>query len=529
MSAPARGIAARSSVFLIALLLLTAALLLLWGHSRPLDQDEVFVLQTDSVASLRQLVDVQRHTPISLDPLFFHALGHASTRIFGADAFAIRLPSLLGYLLMQVCLYLSGTLLGGATVGLVAAAVPAVTATLFYGMQARPYGVLLGLAALLLLSWQQATRAVDGPVRQPRGGSLLLLALSLGLALNTHYFAILLLLPLYGAELVRTAVRRRAQSRISPDWPVILALAAGTAAVTLTLPFQHAAGEFRTHYYNAGQVGWHAVTQSYRALIINYTDYPLPLQRILSVVLVLAALLLLYLLLRRSTGAATTPKAEQTFLLLLAALPICGFLLARLVTHSIEVRYVLPAILGIALMVALAAAQYLRPAAWIVLLLLIAFAGAERLREQRIKTLALQQQLLVTPELRSLLLTAPGRQIFVQNLGYFDESTPLLPDDVRSRMVLLYSREQELHWLQHDTGALTVEHMRHFTFVPSARYEALARGGEAQWMLLRPDGWEWLGSALRNDGATVTPLLHTLGAELVEVRFPASRTQGRLP
>ena len=62
---------------LLTTLLLTAVILLCWGHFKPLDQDEVFVLQTDSAPTVQNLIEVQRHTPISLDPLFFHLLGHS--------------------------------------------------------------------------------------------------------------------------------------------------------------------------------------------------------------------------------------------------------------------------------------------------------------------------------------------------------------------------------------------------------------------------------------------------------------------
>ena len=163
-----------------AILLLTAVIVLVWGHVKLLDQDEVFVLQTDTVPSLRALLHVQRHYPISLDPMFYHLLSHACVRLLGATAFAIRLPSLAGYLLMQVCLFQTGRILAGARVGLIVAAIPALVATLYYGVEARPYGVLLGLSALILLSWLRAGGQKDGS----RRGWLAALALSLALALK---------------------------------------------------------------------------------------------------------------------------------------------------------------------------------------------------------------------------------------------------------------------------------------------------------------------------------------------------------
>ena len=67
--------APRHSRWRMLLLLLTANLSVAWSNAKLLSQDEIFVLQTDSVASLRQLLDVQRHAPISLDPLLYHLFG----------------------------------------------------------------------------------------------------------------------------------------------------------------------------------------------------------------------------------------------------------------------------------------------------------------------------------------------------------------------------------------------------------------------------------------------------------------------
>ena len=512
----------RSLSALFAVLLLTAATVLLWGHFKPLDQDEIFVLQTDSVRSVSELVQVQRHFPISLDPLFYHLLGHASVRLMGATVFAIRLPSLLGYLLMQVCVFTVADRLAGWRAAVVAAAIPALTATLFYAVEARPYGVLLGLSALVLLGWQRSIRGVA----RTRTGALLTLAVALALALNTHYFAVLLLLPLYAAELYRTAERSRATGRLNIDWPVVLAILAGSAGIVFALPFQKAAGEFRKHYYNAGSVGLHAVTQSYRALFVNYTTYSMAVQHALGALLVVLSLLLLWALWKQSRDNAQVLPAERVFLVVLAAMPFFGFLLARFVTHSIEVRYVLPAIVGIAVLIAIAVAPLLRSrgayAAVISLLLFaIAAAGATRVHEESVKRNAFLASLVLTQSLPSV----PDPHIYVQNLGYFDEITPSLSAQVQGRMVLLYSRDEELHWLKHDTGALTATHMQYFTTVPTMRYEDLRQQPGTHMVLLRPDGWEWLGRALQADGARVTPVTAALGGELEAVSFPTQAAE----
>lgn len=500
-----------SRALLALLLILTAASALAWGHYRPLDQDEWFVFQTDTVSSISKLIEVQRHYPISLDPLFYHLLGHASTSLFGATAFAIRLPSLLGFLLMQVCLYAIAKRIAGNFAGFIAAAVLALTATLFYAQQARPYGVLLGLGALLLLAYQHCTRDTE------RTAWLIALAVTLALALNTHYFAILLLLPLYAAELVRIVQRRRI------DWPMIFAIGIGSAGVLLTLPFQKSAGEFRKHYYNVGKVGLHAITQSYRALLLNYTQYSLRTQHILMALLVVAALIFIAaLLVRFRANDPTVPLAEKAFLLVLAILPFFGFLLARFVTHSIEVRYILPAILGLSVLIAITVTPLernaLRARALVgVLLVLLVGLGFSRVANARLQR----------PSLRMLTIahmpTQPG-PIYIQNMGNFDELGNAVADPaVRSRFALVYSAPLEIALAHHDTQSLTAEHMRHFTGYRIDSYEDLRRQPGPHLMILyHGGGWNWLDLQLVRDHAVVTPIGTALGGDLISVTFPRS-------
>lgn len=496
------------------LLLLTAALALAWSAHRDLNQDEAFVFQTDTVATLRQLVEVQLHFPISLDPLFYHLLGFLSVKLFGATTFAVRLPSIVGFLLMQVCLFAYVRRIAGGFAGFVAAWVPAITATLFYAQQTRPYGVLLGLSALALLAYQHSIRD------QVRTRWLVTLAVALLLALNSHYFAILLLIPLYGAGLVRMVALRRI------DLPLIVAIAAGSAGELLTLPFQPAASQFRRHYYNAGRVTFHAVTQSYRSLFVSYTGQSQPAQHLILVMLSVAALVLLAaLVVRARSRDLHVPIAEQTFLVLLSSLPFFGFVLAKYVTHSIEVRYILPAMIGVAALIALAALplyskpQLHLPLAAVCLVWLVVEGTAEVRRAHIMRDEDRAHALFAAP---------PGdAPIYVQNMGNFNELAQIIPDGhLRSRMSLVYSAPYEIEIARHDTQSLTAEHMRHFTHFNIARYEDLRAQPGQHLFLVYPQGsgWDWLLTQLQRDHATMTPLGPALQGELVSVTFPQGMT-----
>jgi hypothetical protein len=511
---PVRG---HSTTFIaVVFLLLTATLSLLWSHNKLMSQDEFFVLQTDSVATISQLIHIQRTTPISLDPLTYHLLAHASMGIFGANAFALRLPSFLGYLLMQGCLFIFVRRLAGDRAAIFALAFPALTATLFYSAEARPYGLLLGLYTLTLLSWQSAIRrpamrsdvgrfAVGTAAPQARAHIWLpLLTLSIALTLNAHYFGVLLLIPLCAAELIRTIQRRRI------DFPVVTAIILGMAGIVFALPFQKAAAEFREHYYNGGTVGIRAITQSYRALFVDYTHTTPITQRIAAIAFVLCALALIVVCIQRFRNRTLRlPLPEAVFVIALAALPLFGFLLARFVTHSIEVRYVLGAIIGITVLFAV-----------LFLFVAVLVAGVVRIEAEARATEQIRMSLILSPAQKAALLASPSQFLYIQDIGHFEVASYYEPDlIVASHMALLYSRDEELRWDQHDTVSLTAMHMRAFTGFPIVSYDQLRQQSGPHFLVLFHSGWDWTNQALGEDRASAKPLGSFMNGDAVSVTF----------
>lgn len=491
------------------IVLLTAVIAIAWSHVKLLSQDEIFVLQTDSVSSVRELIHIQRHYPISLDPLVFHLLAHGCTKLFGPTALALRLPSIAGFLLMQVCIFFATRRIAGSRAALIAMAFPAMTASLFYAPEARPYGLLLGFYALALVAWQSATRGGKNRTR-----SLIVLALSVALTLNTHYFGILILIPLCLAEVARTFQRRRL------DVPVIAAIVVGIAGIVFALPFQKAAGEFRKHYYNAGAISLRAITQAYRSLFVNYTTQPMAIQRLEAILLVVLAIALIVLSVRR-LRTLTVPRPELVFLLALAALPLFGVLLAIFVTHSIEVRYVLSAMIAIAIFFAIAVEPWLD--AWLsstALVALLVFgillAGALRIRDEQAKTKEQFALLEFPAALKAQLLALPDSHLYIQDMGHFEVASYYEPDqEIRSRIALLYSHEDELRYDLHDTASLTAEHMQRFTGFTIVPYAQLKSERGDHMLVLYHSGWDWTDQALAADKTYLTRLGPALDGDAV--------------
>ena len=373
------------------------------------------------------------------------------------------------------------------------------------------------------MAWQTAIHRPENPggpsfrAFAKDWGALLLLATTIALTLNTHYFGILLLIPLCAAELFRTLHRRRL------DIPVVTAIILGMAAIVCTLPFQKAAGEFRKHYYNGGTVGFRAITQSYRSLFVDYTHTSPLTQRLAAIAFVLCALALIAAIIKHRRQL---PFPESVFILTLAALPFFGFLLARFVTHSIEVRYVLGAIIGITILLAVVLAPTLRrdrnyTLALILLTAGILSTGFLRIRAEIHTRNEILASLIPSPELKAAIANSPTQFLYIQDMGHFEVATYYERDPfVASHLALLYSREEELRYDQHDTVSLTALHMRDFTGFTIVPYEDLRREPGPHTLILYHSGWDWTDQALARDQAPITPIGPAHGGDAVSVRFP---------
>jgi 4-amino-4-deoxy-L-arabinose transferase-like glycosyltransferase len=509
----------------------TAVASLAWSHAKLMSQDEMYQFQTDSVGTLEKLIQVQRTSPISLDPLLDHALSHGAMQVFGVGAFAARLPALAGFLLMQVCLFFFVRNLAGERAGAVAAAFPAMTATLYYSAEGRPYGLMLGLYALALLCWQAGSRE-QGTGNRWRGWALVGLAAAIAATINAHYFGILLLAPVCAAEAWRTLARRKI------DWAVCGAIVAGMLGWLGTMPFLKAASAFRGNYYNGGTVGPHDITRAYRSMFIDYTQMSAAAQHVWMAALVVFAVGLAWGCVRvwRDTtlgdkaaldGAwgPRIPAAEWVLMLVLAAMPLLAYVVARVVTHSIEARFALGAMVAIAAMVGVALAPWLRRDAvfhFALVALGVGIVGgsAVRIHAEQQKTAARLASLALPAEAKAALQASADGRLYVQDMGAFEEDRYYEPDaDVKARMTLVYSADEEMRWNRHDTMALTAMHLRQFTCLPVAAYEAVKAAPGEHVFLMRHTGWDWTDQAFAEDGATVRVVGEAMGGDIAKVGF----------
>jgi 4-amino-4-deoxy-L-arabinose transferase-like glycosyltransferase len=194
--------AARGGLALLAFTAIYLAATSILAARRPLWNDEIYTYdfaQTSGVGGLWRALEsgADQAPPLS------YLLTRASVGAFGVSRLTIRLPEVVAFLVFCVCAYLFVARRTNCTYGLVAMFLPALTAAYYYASEARAYAFVLAFGALALVCWQLATEGVRRPI------TVVGLALSLALATSSHYYAVLLLVPLGLGELTRTLAARR--------------------------------------------------------------------------------------------------------------------------------------------------------------------------------------------------------------------------------------------------------------------------------------------------------------------------------
>jgi 4-amino-4-deoxy-L-arabinose transferase-like glycosyltransferase len=498
----------------IAFLALTALVSLLWSHNRLLYRDEFYQMWTDRVSSIGQMAHIQLTNPVALDPLAFHIVAHACIRVFGANAFAIRLPSLLSVLMMQVCIFIFVRRLGSERAAVFAMGFPALTCVMGYSLEGRPYGFMLGLFGLAMVSWQTAARR-----ETDRSWALIVLATTLAIVLNTHFFGVLLLGPLAVAEVYRAFERKRL------DFSMIASLAVGSAGIVFALPFLKAAKEFRRSY-GSSSLSLKALVWPYIWTLANHTATKL--DRLIFVAVGAVVLISLWTygrgLIRKTISSH---KSEQVFLVALTALPFFGYAATVVTSSFLEPRFVVGLVIGIAALTALGLfslcqSDRSRTFALTVLFVAIASTGAVHIRWQYEATRQTLDSMKLQPEIKAALLANPTRKLYIQDMESFAAVTFYEPDpEVRSRAVLLYSEDQEMKWNQESIIPLTALHLHNFDHTPIVAYEDLAaQPGEHIFLDFaqpsirsgRTRSWNWIGLALVADDANVKLLGHAFRA-----------------
>jgi mannosyltransferase len=214
----------------------------------------VHVLHASLGATLRSVVHTENTPPL------WYVLIWAWSRVFGAGAVALRLPSaVFGVATVAVAWAIGSELTGRRATAIAAAAFVAVNPLfVWYSQEARAYGLFVLTSALAMLCFLRAQQ-------QPTPRRLAAFVLTASLALLSHYFAAFLLAPMIVMLLLHGGARRRA---------TLLACAALVIVGLALLPLASAQGG-----HGAQWIGEWALTSRLQAIpqyyLTGYAGAPL--------------------------------------------------------------------------------------------------------------------------------------------------------------------------------------------------------------------------------------------------------------
>jgi hypothetical protein len=327
-----------------------ATLRLLWF-------DELFTLH---LARFGSPLELWRNLAAGADnnPPVIYLLTAVATAWLGETHFALRLPALIGAVLTGLCLYLFVRRRRGAAEALLALTAVGVTAPVWvYYLEARPYGLMMGLTALALLCWQ---RASDPQTR--RTAWVVGFAVAVVLGIGTHYYFVVPIAGLAIAEAVRSLARRQL------DRPLLAGFVAAGLTLAALYPLWGAAPKnYAPGFWAKAKFNRASVEEAFHGLAAK--DLTLPL------VLALAAGMLAGAVGSHSPSHLAPPQGEENYpaweavaLVALAAGPVLGVLIGAKLVGGYHFRYTVPAAIGLAGLFAFAIGRTAAPAKWVSLL-----------------------------------------------------------------------------------------------------------------------------------------------------------------
>jgi hypothetical protein len=471
--------------------------------------DEVL---TFYISSLPRLSDIWRSLMAHADasPPGLHVVTKLSAHILGWNRVGLRLPAMLGYLAMMLCVYFIVRRYAGSLYAMIAALAGFLTYAPFYATDARPYGMVLGLSSIALLCWQNSSGrfrwyAVPG------------LFLSLAVAVSLHYYAVLTFAAIGFGEIVRNGREHRI------DWPVWGALTFAVTPLCFFLPLIRS-NVVLSHGGN--------VTASLSSSIDNTVLFYLPNDGIVFAAFVVVTGICVFLFgMKQSTLSATyevPPIHVLATWVVLLLMPLEAFILGRLVTGVYQARYAIVTVIGFSILLPLWMRRLFRGSrsgALITLLFLVlCFAGWYKysyLTERYVNGFTT----ILPPWLRA---SNPDRlPIVIADPIVFLPLAHSAPEDLRDLLVYTPEGREAVSYGERSAGDYCLAGLRGDTPLNLPRFSEFTSSHKKFLLLCREahlEETDWIAPKLRDSGARFR-FYSALGPNaLVLVDFPAKNS-----
>lgn len=466
------------------------------ASAKPLWHDEIYTVQLARLPSISAQWAALRDG-VDFAPPLNGFVTRAVRHSVGLGPVAVRLPAMAGFWTMSMVIFAMVRERSTTTLALAAICLPLFTAGYRYSYEARPYGLMMGLAALAWFAWTQAARG------RRRGLSLTLLGVSLAAGLWNHYYAALVYLPIAAGELTRAFRGRRIDGAL---WAVVVAslLAAAPLAPVIRLSASRT-----THFW---------VAPSFQDIPASYDFLFRSLVQALALPMVGIVALAVWgrLRPRSSTQTSTAIPAHEIMALVVCLLiPLCGVLIALFATGGFVPRYAMSAVVGVAVAIPLSLDRLARgswpPAVALLAVLLVMFVRS-------VPPFSPIQPFDNPVDARPLLadsLRQPGPTVIAGELMFL-QFWYYAPPAERTKLVYLSDPERALRYRGSDIVELNYQALARWTGVPVDRFDAFVQRHDEFRMYSAGAGWQV--DQLRDLPATVSLAGTEAGGRLFVVR-----------
>lgn len=453
----------RQSVAIAVLLVIFVPLTLVTAALKPLSHDELFTyfIAQLSAGTIWTAISSGADT---LPPLNDYVT-HFSMAVLGDSALAFRIPGVLALWGGLFCLYAFVARRLPVPCAL-AAVLLTLSSKVYETPLERGYALVFFLAALALLAWQRT----DG---HPRVLALVVLGLSLAAGVYTHYYAVLSAIPIVCGEAART-IRKR-----TIDWPVWAAIASPALLCLPVITLIRGAHGFSTGFWSP--VGIPQAAGLYSQIL---GDGVLPL---LAIVVMIG-----FAGLGTHATAGAADKAHDAEVAAAAGcllMPVGCYLLAKYVTGALWYTYVLPGVLGYAVLVGYASFQISRfrarfPLAVLTVMLVAGLANSAF----EIKRQARLRADLDSSELVSRLPDA-GAPVVITDPEEFLQRSYYAGRSSKGLLYYLTDVQAAAEIKGSDTADRAFLLLKPWRHVNTADYKQFVAAHDRFWILSSPKGW----------------------------------------
>jgi Dolichyl-phosphate-mannose-protein mannosyltransferase len=445
----------------------------------PFWSDELFTSALADLPSIRSIWPLIKQG-IELNPPLPFWITWVVHHTLGRGEFVTRLPSILGFWGMCVCLFYFVRRRSDTTHGFIALLLPLLTYTAIDGTWARGYGLMLGFSAAAMLLWQLATEGIRRSLAVPA------LALSLAGAVSCHYYAVYCVGAIAFGELVRIWIRKRI------DPAVLAAIVVGISPLAAYVPLLAAVKE-------GSKAFW--VQPSVQFLFQSYADLFGPAAMVLLLFLIWA--------LRSPKDEddwrpVTLPIYENAACLFFAAMPFVIFVAAQFSRIAFYTRYVLPVVIGFSIAVSIFAYRVgggNRSFRNLSISIVIWFCFVPWALTSLVYLFmptpwsALQAQYHFPQKNLSLPIVVDSEDIFMEANHY-------APPNLRDHLFFLSDRDSSIKYFGSDTGDRSLVLGQTFHDFHVVRFDDFIRKNP-EFLVARPRPDGWVLQKLLDDGADV--------------------------